>query len=66
MRYEATITAYDCMDQIMVVYTLRERPDNPEEGTVTTLRGVTQVPGEGQLDPRVWLSDALLAALETL
>lgn len=66
MRYEATITAYDVMDTVTVAYTLRERPDNPEEPTRTVLRGVTSVQGEGQPDPRVWLSDALLSALETL
>jgi len=66
MQYIATITAYDALDKVMVAYTLRERPDNPEEATTTTLRGTTTVQGEGQQDPRVWLSDALLAALETL
>jgi hypothetical protein len=66
MRYDATISAYDCMDQVTVAYTIRERPDNPEEPTVTVLRGVTTVPGEGQPDPARWLADALVAALETL
>jgi hypothetical protein len=66
MQFIATITAYDSLDHVTVAYTLRERPDNPEESTLTTLRGSTTVRGEGQQDPRVWLSDALLAALETL
>lgn len=66
MRFEATITAYDVMDQVMVAYTLRERPDNPEAPTLIVLRGVSTVRGEGQSDPREWLSDALVAALETL
>lgn len=66
MRYEARLTAYDCLDQIMVAYTLQERPDNPEAPSVTVLRGSQLVPGEGQQEPARWLSDALVAALETL
>ena len=66
MRYEATITAYDMLDQVTVAYTLRERPDNPELPCQTVLRGTTSVRGEGQPDPKVWLADALLTALETL
>ena len=66
MRYEATITAYDCLDKVTVAYTLRERPDNPEEPTLTVLRGSQTVQGEGQSEPARWLLDALVAAIETL
>lgn len=66
MRYEASLTAYDCIDKVMVSYSLRLRSDNPEEPWETVLRESLLVRGVGQSEPSRWLIDVLVAALETL
>ena len=66
MRYELRVTAYDCLDQIVISTVLSGSSDNlsPTSGESLVLH--SSIRGTGQLEPREWARDALLAALEDL
>ena len=59
MRYEARLSAYDCMASVQVSVKVWN-----DEGDV--LETTTSFAGVGESDTRQWLEDVLVAALETL
>lgn len=66
MRYEASLSAFDMLDQVHVFVTLRATPESVGAHQETVLVRSTTVPGTGEGDPVEWVRDALLAILETL
>jgi hypothetical protein len=66
MRYEATLSAYDMIDQVHVTMTLRGRSGSLGAPQEVVLATSTTVQGTGESDPTVWARDALVAILETL
>lgn len=66
MRYEARVTAYDMLDRVTVAVVVLEAADIPQVSQRVVLRSMTTVQGTGELDPRQWAIDALVAALEAL
>lgn len=63
--YQAAIHSFDCMDSIHVSLIVREL--TPEETpNPVVLRLITDIQGTGETDPREWMRDALIAALEAL
>jgi hypothetical protein len=66
MRYEARITAYDCLDQVVVALVLSAHDDLPQPRQYQVLSIATSVRGDGETDPREWLRDALVGCLEAL
>ncbi len=67
MRYEATVTAFDVLDQVWVVVSLRGSDGvSTDRSALLGLQRQTTVQGTGETDPREWLRDALIAAIETL
>lgn len=66
MRYEAGITAYDFMDQVRVSVRVWSDEKDSEGKPKTEVQYLAEYQGEGVSDPREWLRDALVAALEAL
>lgn len=66
MRYEAKISAYDALDQVLVGASVYDTHQWPDGGTGLCLSVSSAVPGEGVDDAREWLRDALVALLECL
>lgn len=66
MRYEARITAYDMLDSICVAVVLYDTDPEPGVDPALELQTASIVRGTGESDPREWLRDALITALETL
>jgi hypothetical protein len=66
MWYAATVNAFDLIDQVHVSAVVRCHAASGEETTVTVWQGSATVAGVGEGDPLQWLSDALVALLETL
>lgn len=66
MRYEARITAYDMMDQVCVGAMVRGDGDDPLRPPVIAFSASVIATGTGELEPRDWLRDALVALLEVL
>lgn len=66
MWYTATLTAYDCLDSVVIVVTVRSTNPGPDGGLTTELEHCATVEGVGEGNPRQWLVDALVSALETL
>jgi hypothetical protein len=64
MRYELRLTAYDMLDQVCVSTALFQTGDIPEERPRAVLHWLSQAQGLGTSDPREWVRDALLCALE--
>lgn len=65
MRYEARITAYDMLDQVVIACCVLEAGDRPQESTKVVWRHLETMRGEGETDPQRWLRDILCAALES-
>lgn len=66
MRYELRMSAYDVMDQIWVTLSLHSQQDVAEGAADALAHISTTVAGVGESDPREWMRDALVAALEVL
>jgi hypothetical protein len=66
MRYEARVTAYDVLDQVMVSIVLIESSDDPTVSRQVPVRRAVTVQGTGESDPLQWARDALVAILEDL
>lgn len=64
MRLRAHLSAWDCMDTVHVSAAVYDDdvPSNGERLPVVSTKCVIQ--GTGEDDPRQWLIDALVAALE--
>jgi len=65
MRYEARITAYDMLDQVVIAAVVLEAAGTPQASTAVVWRHLETMRGTGELDPRQWLRDILVAALES-
>ena len=59
------LTAYSMMGQIHVSYRVLEFTP-VEEPNCTLLQETTDVPDDGETDPREYLREALIASLESL
>ena len=66
MRYDLYLSAYDCLDHVVVSSVVRQTADTPGSLSVPVIRTATTVPGVGEPDPREWARDALVAMLEAL
>lgn len=66
MHYIASVHAFDVMDTVQVTATVRSTPDIEGIQPTTVLRATTTVSGVGEVDPRQWMVDALVALLEEL
>jgi hypothetical protein len=62
--YSATVHAYDVMDRVQITVTMRATIEDRSEAIETLFHTATTVPSTGERDPREWLRDALVAALE--
>lgn len=65
MWYQLRVTAYDVMDLVHISVSVSGREDGALE-IAPVLSFSTDVRGEGIADPREWVRDALVAALEAL
>lgn len=66
MRYEATLTAFDVMDQVWISVRVRSQQSVAEGHPVEVLTGSECIAGVGEDDPRQWLLDALVGLIEAL
>lgn len=60
----ATITIFDCLDQVLIHVSTRRIPDPPLAPEEWREAATILVPGSGQTDAHEWLRDALVALLE--
>jgi hypothetical protein len=60
----ATITIFDCLDQVMISVSVRRIPDPPMTAEPWKEAAVLTIPGSGATDVHEWLRDALVAVLE--
>lgn len=65
-RLEMRLSAYDCMDQVVISIRVWEVPDAEDIPTSWESLASTTIQGTGETDRRAWVSDALVAALEAL
>lgn len=65
-HYIASAHAYDVMDTVTVTAIVRSVPGTGETPAETVLRATTTVSGVGETDARLWLTDVLVALLESL
>lgn len=63
--FQASVMTFDCLDQVHVAVQVREMTEHGEANP-TVLQVTTTVQGTGETDPRDWIRDALVAALEAL
>ena len=61
-----TLNAYDVMDSVHIIVGVRATTEDRTETIETELRYTTTLPSIGEDDPREWLRDVLVAALECL
>lgn len=66
MRYEARVTAYDCLDRVAVGATLYRSTDGLPQPQERVLGISVLARGTGETEPADWLRDALVALLEAL
>jgi hypothetical protein len=66
MRYTATITAFDYMDQVGISAVVYEFPEKPGDGAERVYHRTLSVRGEGESDPEQWLKDAVISLLEDM
>jgi len=66
MHYIATAHAYDVMDTVQITAEVRSVEGTGETRSESVLRATTTVSGVGETDARLWLTDVLVALLETL
>lgn len=64
MRYFANVYAYDVMDSVQITVSLRTVGDQEEDTLSVVLHTATTILGKGEDNPREWLRDALVGALE--
>lgn len=66
MIRNATVTAYDVIDQVWIAASVTTREANGSDFDSSTWLTSVQVRGTGETDTRAWLRDALVALAETL
>ena len=66
MRYELRLTAYDCMDEVVIHWTLDATDPDALPPRRSVLSGHESLSGVGEDDPLSWVRDALIGALEPL
>lgn len=66
MRYEARMTAYDCMDKVQVVLNATDTTATEENKVDMMLNVSVTVDGRGTDDIRQWAREALVAILSAL
>lgn len=66
MRYEARMTAYDCMDKVQVVLNATDTTATEENKVDMMLNVSVTVDGRGTDDIRQWAREALVALLSAL
>lgn len=64
--YYATLYAYDVMDRVQITAQVRSTSPGPEGTIETRFHSATTIPSVGETDPREWLRDVLVGALEDL
>lgn len=62
-RY-ATVTIFDCLDQVVVHVSTRLIPDPPSVAEPWRDAATITIPGRGLTTQHEWLRDALVAVLE--
>ena len=65
MMFQGSVHAFDMMGQTHVSLTVHEWEDQSQPSSLV-LQHVTDVPDDGESDPREWLKGLLIAALESL
>lgn len=60
----ATITIFDCLDQVHIAVSIRVIPDPPLEPEPWRPAAVILLEGRGTTDTHEWLRDALVAVME--
>lgn len=66
MRYEARVTAYDCMDKVQVTVSARDTTATPENTRDICLNVTVTLDGRGTDDLAVWVREALLGLVAAL
>jgi len=66
MRYELRVTAYDALDEVWVSAALLSTGNDEAEAPRVVHHWLSTVRGTGEVDPRLWSRDALLALLEDI
>lgn len=66
MRYEARVTAYDCMDQVQITLNARDTSATPDNTTDVCLNVTVTVPGRGTDRLDAWCREALVALIAAL
>ena len=67
MKYTASMHVYDCLSTVQYAVTVTSWPeDTSSSRPEVVLSRSGCVPGVGETDPGHWLSEALVAALESL
>lgn len=66
MRYEARITAYDCLDKVQVVLNASDTTATATNDLTMHLNLAVTVDGKGTDDVRQWVREALVALLSSL
>ena len=64
--FSATVHAYDVMDSVHIIVSLRSTTEDRAECIEPVLHLATTIQGTGEVDEREWLRDALVAALEVI
>lgn len=64
--YLASVSAYDALEDVHINAVVRQAGDDLESPVTSVLHQQCVVRGTGELDPREWLRDALVALLEDL
>jgi hypothetical protein len=66
MRYESRITAYDCLDQVVVAVSVYGIDDDDPPRSQRLLIWSRQYPGRGELDPGLWITQLLQQTVRDL
>jgi len=66
MHYIASAHAYDVLDTVQITVLVQATEGTGETRLSTALRATTTVEGVGETDPRLWLTDVLVALIEAL
>jgi len=66
MRYEASLVAFDLVDQVRVTVHVWKTGDEPSGRAISLYKKTEQFQGTGESDPQEWLKDALIVILEHL
>lgn len=64
-HFVATVTLYDVLDRVQIAVRLYDS-DGPEDEPRSALTCTFSAPGQGTDDPKKWVRDALMWAVESL